>query len=84
MGISPVAAIRAMPVVKTPPKESGLSKVLDVENSSRPGDDSYSGNGKEASGGQDNEAEELEGAAENESSEQAGELAQGTQVNYFA
>ena len=84
MGISPIAGIRAMPVVKIPPKESGLSKVFDVENSSRPGDDSYSGNGKKASGGQDDEAEELESAAEDESGEQAEEPAQGTQVNYFA
>ena len=84
MGISPIAGIRAMPVVKIPPKESGLSKVFDVENSSAPRDDSYSGNGKKASGGQDDEAEELEDAAEGESGGQAEERGPGTQGNYFA
>jgi len=84
MEISPIAGIRAMPVVKIPPKESGLSKVFDVENSSQPGDDSYSGNGKKTSGGQDDETDELEGGMEGDSGGQtSGNLAV-TQINFFA
>ena len=73
-----------MPVVKAPPANSGLSKVFDIENSSKSNDDSYSGNGKKASGGQDDEAEELDDGVENESGGQAAENLSVTQINFFA
>jgi hypothetical protein len=84
MEISPIAGIRAMPVVKVPPADSGLSKVFDIENSSKPGDDSYSGNGKKAAGGEDDEAEELEAGIDNESPSQPDQVSSTTQINYFA
>ena len=67
MEISLIPGIRALPVMKTPPADPHLSGVLDIENSSAPGDDSYSGSGKKASGGQDDEADNLEAATELES-----------------
>jgi hypothetical protein len=79
MEISPIAGIRAMPVMKVPPAETELSAVFDIENSSKPGDDSYSGSGKKAAGGEDEEAADLE-----EGGEQTAEDGQGTQVNFFA
>ena len=58
MEISPIPGIRALPAVKAPPVDPRLSAVFDIENSSGPGDDTYSGNGRKAAGGQDDEAEE--------------------------
>ncbi len=84
MEISPIPGIRAMPVVKIPPKESGLSKVFDVENSAKPGDDSYSGSRKKAAGGEDEEAEELEQGSEAEAGAQTVEEGQSGKVDFFA
>jgi hypothetical protein len=84
MEISPIAGIRAMPVVKVPPADPELSALFDIENSAGPGDDSYSGSGKKASGGQDDEADELEDGVGAESGGQAAEYGQGAQINYFA
>ena len=67
MEISPIPGIRALPVMKTPPVDPQLSGVFDIENSSAPGDDSYSGGGKKAAAGQDNEADNLEATTELES-----------------
>jgi len=84
MEISPIAGIRAMPVMKVPPANSGLSKVFDIENSSKPGDDSYSGSGKKAAGGEDDEGNELEQGVEGESAVQVAENGRVAQVDYFA
>ena len=85
MEISPIAGIRAMPVMKVPPANSGLSKVFDIENSSKPGDDSYSGSGKKAAGGrEDDEGDELEQGVEGESAVQVAENGRVAQVDYFA
>ncbi len=73
MEISPITGIRALPVMKTPPADSDLTRVFDIENSSQPGDDSYSGNGRKAAGGQDDEDDKpLEEDVEVESHGQAG------------
>ncbi len=84
MEISPIAGIRAMPVVKIPPADPELSALFEIENSAGPGDDSYSGSGKKAGGGQDAESDELEDGIEAESSGHAAENGQGAQINYFA
>jgi len=51
MEISPIPGIRALPAVKAPPADPRLSAVFDIENSSGPADDTYSGSGRKASGG---------------------------------
>jgi hypothetical protein len=84
MEISPIAGIRAMPLVKIPPAESGLSKVFDVENSSKPNDDSYSGNGKKSAGGQDDETDDLEEGNDVVSGDHAAEHGRISQIDYFA
>ena len=58
MEISPIPGIRALPAVKAPPADPRLSAVFDIENSSGAGDDTYSGSGRKAAGGQDDEDEE--------------------------
>ena len=58
MEIAPIPGIRAVPAVKAPPADARLSAVFDIENSSGPGDDTYSGSGRKAAGGQDDEAED--------------------------
>jgi hypothetical protein len=55
MEIAPIPGIRAVPAVKAPPANPRLSAIFDIEHSSEPGDDSYSGSGRKASGGQDDE-----------------------------
>jgi hypothetical protein len=84
MEISPIAGIRALPVMKVQPADYGLSAVFDIENSSKPGDDTYSGSGKKSAGGQDDEADGLEDATEPESRVQAVDYDPGTQIDYFA
>ena len=84
MEISPIAGIRAMPVVKVPPADTELSALFEIENSAGPGDDSYSGSGKKAGGGQDAESDELEDGIEAVSGGNAAENGQGTQISYFA
>ncbi len=84
MEISPISGIRALSVVKIPPAESDLPRVLGTEDSARPGDDSYSGNGREAAGGQDDEVEAPEEGIEAQSAEHSTEDSQGPQINFFA
>ena len=63
MGISPIAGIRSLPVTKITRVDGEVSRVFDIENSSRPDDDSYSGNNKKGAGGQSNEDAPPEDAA---------------------
>ena len=67
MEIIPIPGIRALPAVKAPPADPRLSAVFDIENSSGPADDTYSGSGRKASGGQDDEEEESLLEAESDS-----------------
>ena len=53
--------------MKAPPAGPRLSAVFDIENSSGPADDTYSGSGRKASGGQDDEEEESLLEAESDS-----------------
>lgn len=85
MEISPITGIRVIPVVKVPAADSDLSRVVEIENSSKPDDDTYSGNGKKASGGQDNEDDErVEEDTDAEPSGQAVERVEDSQIDYFA
>ena len=84
MEISPIPGIRSMPVVKVPPPDSDLSRVFDIENSSKPGDDSYSGSGKKTAGGQDDESENLEESREVEAPAPPPDDEPSAQINYFA
>jgi len=84
MEISPISGIRALPVVKIPPADSDVSRVVGTEDSSRPGDDRYTGNGREAAGGQDDGADEIENSVEVQPAEHSTEDGQGPQINFFA
>jgi hypothetical protein len=84
MEISPITGIRAMPVMKVPPAGPGLTAVFDIENSSKPGDDSYSGSGKKAAGGEDDEGAEPEEGSEVEPGMQGAGNGRTTQIDYFA
>ena len=84
MEISPIPGIRSMPVVKVPPAAPDLHRVFDIENPSKPADDSYSGSGKKSAGGQDDENENLEESREVESPAPAPDDEPSAQINYFA
>jgi hypothetical protein len=59
MEIGPITGIRVLPVNRATPADPELSAVFDIT-LSRSGDDTYSGSGRQAAGGQDNESEEPE------------------------
>ncbi len=84
MEISPISGIRIMPTAKVPPKDSDLARVQDMDNSQKPGDDTYSGGGKKSAGGQDDENEEVEEGGEGQSSIPTSEDRPTAKVNYFA
>jgi hypothetical protein len=79
MEISPIPGIRAVPGVKAPPLDARLTAIFDVENFSGPGDDTYSGSGRKAAGGQDDEDED---GAELESPSDS--LATGGTIHFLA
>ena len=59
MEISPITGIRTMPVVKTPPVNSELTAVFDIETPARMGDDGYTpSEEKHASADDDEQAED--------------------------
>ena len=84
MEISPIPGIRSMPVVKTPPADSEVSRVFDIVNPSKPAGDTYSGSGKQSTGGQDDENENLEEGGEVESPAPAPDDEPDAQVSFFA
>ncbi len=87
MEISPIAGIRVMPVVKVPPADSDLSRVFDIENTSKPDEDTYSGSGKKASGGQDDDNDDdqlVEEGVEPEPRAQRTGRVDGRQIDFFA
>jgi len=60
MEISPVNGICALPVMKVPPADRGISAVFDIENSSRAGDETWSRSPNQSTGGQDEDPDETE------------------------
>lgn len=84
MEISPIPGIRAVSTVKAPSADTYLSRVLEAGNSLQAGDDRYTGSGKKAAGGQDDEQEELEDAVAAEPQDHAQEDEQGMQIDFFA
>ncbi len=84
MEIGPVPGIRALPVSKTPPVDPRLSAVFDIENFSKAGDDTYSGSGKRATGGQDDETDEMKEGVEPESPVQTVIDGSGPSISFFA
>jgi hypothetical protein len=87
MEISPIPGIRSLPVMKVPPAESDLSRVFDIDNSSKPNDDTYSGSNKKGTGGQDDESDIVEDSALDSEARPAQpdeETDRGLAVNFFA
>jgi hypothetical protein len=89
MEISPIAGIRAMPVVKIPPLDSELTAVFDIESPTRMGDDGYtSGNESHASATDDEEGGdgivELADSGEAESAAPTIQAEAGRRISYFA
>jgi len=66
MEIAPIPGIRAVAAVKAPPAEGRLTAVFDMEGLARASEDSYTGDGRKSSGGQDDDAEDLASSAEDD------------------
>ena len=85
MEISPIAGIQVLPITKPQRPDSELSAVFDIENSSKPGDDSYTGSSKKAAGGEDDEdAEDAEQDEAAEPAAQETETGSVARISYFA
>jgi hypothetical protein len=77
----------ALPIVKSRSAEVDITRVFEAENSSKPDDDSYSGNARNAAGGEDDDAldaEETDEGGELLPAAQTAESEPGPQVDYFA
>lgn len=72
MEIGPIPGIRPVPAIKSPPSDPRLPAVHDIDHSSRPRDDTYTGSGEAAAGSEDKQEEtsEAEQPQEPESPEQ--------------
>jgi hypothetical protein len=93
MEISPIAGIRALPVVKTPPVAPELPAVFDIDNSARTGDETYSpSNGKSAGSSEDQPPEDEFDSTEEDSQPEpepepeipSAQNNQSRQINFFA
>ena len=73
-----------MPTVKAPPAEAGLTALFDIESTSKPGDDSYTGNGKKAAGAEEDEAEDSGAGEETETGAKPAEESPASRISYFA
>jgi hypothetical protein len=58
MEIAPIVGIRVVPVVKRPQNEREITAVFDVTSLTHTGDDSYTSNGRQSAGGQDDDTED--------------------------
>jgi hypothetical protein len=93
MEISPIAGIRALPVVKAPPIDPKLTAVFDIDSSARIGDETWaptdgqSGPGSEDDGSEDNGSDEAEDFGEPEAETRASaseEKSEAGQISFFA
>jgi hypothetical protein len=88
MEIGPIPAIRAVPAVSSRGNGFDLPAVFEVKDSARAGDETYNGKGKEAAGGQDDEAEEdldeLLDDGEAESAAPVPRASRAAQIDFFA
>lgn len=87
MEIGPIAGIRVLPALKTPPPEAALTALFDIEATAKAGDDTYSGSGKKAAGAEEDEELEEEFEEVDESAERgapAVEERPARSINYFA
>ena len=84
MEISPVTGIRLMPTPKTPPKESGIAAIFDLEATARSGEDNYSNEKKKAAGAEESDEEDLDAESATERSYVPTEDGLVRNINYFA
>ena len=75
MEISPIAGIRAMPVMKVPKADPELSAVFDIENFARIQDDSYSPNDARSGSGMEEDLDEFDELVEYDASAEDNEAA---------
>jgi hypothetical protein len=85
MGIGPIPAIHAVPVISSKGNGLDLPAVFEVKDSARAGDETYNGKGKESAGAQDDETDDLlDEDTEPESTMPAPQNSHGSQVDFFA
>jgi len=84
MEISPIIGIRVMPTVKTPPAESALTAIFDIDATAKPGDDTYSGAKKKGAGAEESDEEVLDADTEAPRTFVPTEDGLARNINYFA
>jgi hypothetical protein len=85
MEIAPISGIRVRPVIKTPSNEREISAVFDIDSLMPTGDDSYTGSGRQTSGGQDDDSQQdqtLESETKDEKTGQETARDQASGINF--
>ena len=83
MEIAPIPGIRALPAERATEGNFRPPEVFDLEGSAKPGDGERQGNGRKASGAEENDEDDLLLEAETESGDASGEDSAHS-VDYFA
>jgi len=84
MEIGPVSGIRAVPMIKAPPAEPGLSGVFDIENFARSGDETYTPSAGKSAGGREDEFDDPIEEDEAEARLRTAEDGNGRKISFFA
>jgi len=84
MEIGPVTGIRAVPMIKAPPADPGLSGVFDIENFARAGDETYTPSAGKSAGGREDEFDDPVEEDEAEAHTRIHEDGKGRKISIFA
>ncbi len=84
MEIGPVTGVRVQPLRRVAPVTDGPSAVFDLERLSRPGAGASNGEDGKTTGGQDDEADDLQILDDQDSSDTSTPSLYTSQVNLFA
>jgi hypothetical protein len=84
MEISPVSAVRIAPMVRYKETELGLTDLVEIERSSRTGDETYSPSGAKAATGFEDEEDEFDDPEEGADVESKGQATGMSRVDFVA
>jgi len=84
MEIGPVTGIRAVPAIKAPPPDPGLSGVFDIENFARASDETYTPSAGKSAGGREDEFDDPLVEEEPEAQMRSQEDGNRRKVSFFA
>jgi hypothetical protein len=84
MEISPVSAVRIAPMVRYKETDLGLTDLVEIERSSRTGDETYSPSGARAATGFEDEEDEFDDPKDDADEESTLQIPANRQINFVA